>query len=60
MTTPTLFTETWEQKALRLAQEVRSAAEAMDSDCTKVTRKQRERWQQAKYAMQLHVRAVPA
>jgi hypothetical protein len=53
VTQPTL--ETWEQKAKRLAQEMKAALPAPFS----ATKRQREAYQRKRYELNEHLRAVP-
>jgi hypothetical protein len=48
-------TETWEEKAKRLAQEVKAARK----DPFTSTPKERQRYTQLRYALHLHLEAVP-
>jgi len=50
--------ETWEMKALRLAQERKQLAAAVGDDMTKVKRKDREAWQRKKAELEAHIKAV--
>lgn len=55
MTQPSLLTETWPEKAERLARELRDAL----PDPLTATRKQRERYAHIRYDLQCHIRDVP-